>query len=81
MLVLSRKSEQRIRIGDDIEITIVAISGDNVRIGIEAPKHIKILRSEVYEELCKENKAAMTSQEISGNVRDLIKMLSDSGKN
>ena len=80
MLVLSRKQEQRIRIGDDIEITIVAVSGDNVRIGIEAPKQIKILRSEVYEELCAENKAAMTSPEISRNVRGLLKMLSDSGK-
>lgn len=47
MLVLSRKPSERIRIGDEIEITIVRIGPNSVRIGIEAPKHMNIVRSEL----------------------------------
>lgn len=49
MLVLSRMKNQTIRIGDDIEITVVSIRGDKVRLGISAPKHVEVHRSEVYE--------------------------------
>ncbi|NDF95773.1 MAG: carbon storage regulator, partial [Proteobacteria bacterium] len=47
MLVLSRKTEQRIRIGDEIEIIVLAIEGDHVKIGIQAPRHITVLRYEL----------------------------------
>jgi carbon storage regulator len=47
MLVLSRKESQRIRLGDSIVITIVKISGDKVRVGIEAPTSILVLRDEL----------------------------------
>jgi carbon storage regulator len=47
MLVLSRKESQRIRLGDDIVVTIVKISGDKVRIGIEAPTSVLVLRDEL----------------------------------
>jgi len=47
MLVLSRKETQRIRLGDDIVITVVRISGDKVRLGIEAPKEMLVLRDEL----------------------------------
>jgi len=60
MLVLSRKINQKIRIGEDIELTIVSINGDLVRLGIDAPKEVKILRSEIYEELQQQNKEAAT---------------------
>ena len=51
MLVLSRKESQRIRLGDSIVITIVKISGDKVRVGIDAPANVLVLRDEleVYE--------------------------------
>lgn len=49
MLVLSRKRDETIVINDDIQITIVAIRGDKVRVGIEAPIHISVHRKEVYE--------------------------------
>lgn len=47
MLVLSRKESQRIRLGDQIVITIVKISGDKVRVGIEAPNSVLVLRDEL----------------------------------
>ena len=47
MLVLSRKEAERIRLGDDIVITVVRIGGDKVRIGIEAPKDVLVLRDEL----------------------------------
>jgi carbon storage regulator len=47
MLVLSRKSQQRIQIGDSIVVTVLEIRGNKVRIGIDAPKEIHVLRSEL----------------------------------
>lgn len=47
MLVLSRKESERIRLGDDIVVTIVRISGDKVRVGIEAPSDVLVLRDEL----------------------------------
>lgn len=49
MLILTRKTGQGFLVGDDIEITITEISGDKVRVGINAPKHIKVLRTELSE--------------------------------
>ena len=50
MLVLSRKINERIRIADDVEITVVDIRGGKVRIGIEAPRHVAVYRVELLEE-------------------------------
>lgn len=58
MLVLSRQRDETIMIGDDIEITIVDIRGDKVRLGITAPPHIPVHRKEVYEAIQRENRAA-----------------------
>ena len=51
MLVLTRKSNQSIMIGDDIEISVLAIMGEKVRIGIEAPRSVPVFRREVYVEI------------------------------
>jgi carbon storage regulator len=58
MLVLSRQRDQTIVIGDDIEITVVDIRGDKVRLGINAPSHVPVHRKEVYEAIKRENRAA-----------------------
>jgi carbon storage regulator len=58
MLVLSRQRDETIMIGDDIEITIVDIRGDKVRLGITAPAHISVHRKEVYDAIQRENRAA-----------------------
>jgi carbon storage regulator len=76
MLVLSRKINERIMIGDDIEIVVVAVVGDQVRIGIEAPKDIKILRSEVYEEVQNQNvKASAASKLPEAELSDQLKQM------
>jgi carbon storage regulator len=57
MLVLSRKVGERIRIGDDVTITVVRITGGGVRLGIEAPVELSIIREELHEELQRQEQA------------------------
>jgi carbon storage regulator len=57
MLVLSRQRDETIIIGDDIEITVVDIRGEKVRLGINAPPHIPVHRKEVYEAIKREKQA------------------------
>jgi carbon storage regulator len=64
MLVLTRKLQEAIKIGQDIEITILAIDGDQVKIGISAPKNIGIHRKEIFISIQEENnKAANTTMD------------------
>ena len=58
MLVLSRQRDETIIIGDDVEITVVDIRGDKVRLGINAPRHIQVHRKEVYDAIKRENEQA-----------------------
>jgi carbon storage regulator len=58
MLVLSRQRDETIMIGDDVEITVVDIRGDKVRLGITAPRRIQVHRKEVYEAIKRENRQA-----------------------
>jgi len=58
MLVLTRKSNQSIMIGDEIEVTVLAIMGEKVRIGIQAPRDIPVFRKEVYLEIQQEQLGA-----------------------
>ena len=58
MLVLSRQRDETIMIGDDIELTVVDIRGDKVRIGIKAPTRIAVHRKEVYDAIKRENEQA-----------------------
>lgn len=58
MLVLTRKLNQSIQIGDDIEIKILAVDGEQIKIGINAPKSVEIYRKEIYIDIQEENKNA-----------------------
>ena len=62
MLVLSRQKDESIVIGDDVEVTIVDVRGDKVRLGITAPKHISVHRKEVYEAIQREKREAAQNQ-------------------
>lgn len=58
MLVLTRKLKEAIQIGDDIEVVVLAIDGDQVKLGIRAPKHVDVHRKEIYLAIQQENNAA-----------------------
>ncbi|HLI32208.1 MAG TPA: carbon storage regulator CsrA [Solirubrobacteraceae bacterium] len=68
MLVLTRRSNQSIMIGDDIEVSILAVVGDKVRIGIEAPGNIPVYRTEIYLEI--QSQEAEGELEQSGKLGD-----------
>jgi carbon storage regulator len=74
MLVLTRKSNQSIMIGDEIEVSVLSIMGEKVRIGIQAPRDIPVFRKEVYLEIQQENMAAGASARA--EVDDALKRLS-----
>ena len=66
MLVLSRQRDESIIVGDNVQITIVDIRGDKVRLGIEAPPHISVHRKEVFDAIQRENRkaAGVTSEDL-----------------
>ena len=67
MLILSRKIDEKIKIGSDITITLIDVHGDQVKIGVEAPKDVKVFRQEVFDAIQNENKAAVVDTQESGN--------------
>jgi carbon storage regulator len=73
MLVLTRKSNQSIMIGDEIEVSVLAIMGEKVRIGIQAPRDVPVFRKEVYLEIQQENLTAGegAKEEVDAAVRKL----------
>jgi len=58
MLVLSRKVNQSIMVGDNVRVVVVAVDRDQVKLGIEAPREIAVHRSEIYEEIQRSNRSA-----------------------
>ena len=64
MLVLTRKSNQSIMIGDEIEVSVLAIMGEKVRIGIQAPRTIPVFRKEVYLEIQQERAREMAGSDV-----------------
>ena len=75
MLVLTRKKDEAIRIGDDILIKVIAVDKNTVRLGIEAPKELSILREELYEAIREENRKA-TAKPNESLLADLKEQLS-----
>lgn len=63
MLVLTRRLNQSIKIGDDVEITVIEVRGDQVRLGVTAPRDISVHRKEIYLQIQQENRAAAAQNE------------------
>ena len=63
MLILARKIDEKIKIGNDITITLIDVHGDQVKIGVEAPKNVRVFRQEVFDAIQNENKAAAANPE------------------
>ncbi|MDR1898700.1 MAG: carbon storage regulator CsrA [Treponema sp.] len=64
MLILSRKVNEKIMIGEDISVSIIEVRGDQVRLGVDAPKNVKVFRQEVFDAIRAENKAAAESTPV-----------------
>lgn len=77
MLVLTRKSNQTIMIGDDIEVSVLAIVGEKVRIGIQAPRDVPVFRKEVYLEIHGEQRDASKQHELVVEVDAALQGLTD----
>ena len=78
MLVLTRKANQSIMIGDEIEIIISEIKGDQVKIGVRAPKNVGVYRKEIYEEIREANVEAINSKPDIVNISvEVLKKIKD----
>lgn len=74
MLALSRKTNESIMLGNDIEISILEIKGDQVKIGISAPKSVPIFRKEIFLQIQEENRAAAAQEQSPEKLAELFKM-------
>lgn len=72
MLALARKINQSIMIGNDIEVTLLEIKGDQIKIGISAPQNVPIYRKEIFDQIQQENKNAGQEVDVS-KIRNLFK--------
>ncbi|MBE6349442.1 MAG: carbon storage regulator CsrA [Spirochaetaceae bacterium] len=61
MLILTRKVNEKIVIGDNIVVTLIEVKGDQVKLGVEAPKNVKVFRQEVFDAIQTENRQAATT--------------------
>ncbi len=78
MLVLTRKSNQSIMIGDDIEVSVLSIMGEKVRIGIQAPRDIPVFRKEVYLEIQQERSRELSGPAVREEVDQALRKLGSS---
>ena len=72
MLALSRKKNEAIIINNNIEITVLDIRGDQIKLGISAPKEVPIYRKEVYLQIQESNKEAMNAEDVMDNLKNLF---------
>ena len=74
MLILSRKVDEKIKIGQDITLTIIEVRGDQVKVGVEAPKNIRVVRQEVLAAIQSENKSAAVASGVDnlGKLSELL---------
>jgi carbon storage regulator len=77
MLVLTRKSNQSIMIGDDVEVSVLSVMGEKVRIGIQAPQEIPVFRKEIYLEIHRED-GTIDEEAARSEVNDALGELGES---
>ena len=80
MLVLSRQRDESIMIGDDVEITIVDVRGDKVRLVINAPRSIAVHRKEIYEAIQREKAQKKASEDSEKDASDKTEKQADNGR-
>ncbi|GEL78707.1 carbon storage regulator CsrA [Tenuibacillus multivorans] len=73
MLVLTRKVGESIQIGEDISIEVVAVEGDQIKIGIDAPRHVDIHRTEIYQQILEANRQASQTEHTIELLKNLKK--------
>lgn len=82
MLVLTRKSNQSIMIGDDIEVTVLSVMGEKVRIGIQAPHEVPVFRTEIYMEIHRNDSRELApgaDEDVRAEVDDALRELGNGG--
>jgi len=74
MLVLTRKTDESIMIGDSIEVKVLSVDGNSIKLGIQAPRAVPVHRKEVYEEIVRENQAATRVKTVDlADLKNLLK--------
>ena len=80
MLILSRRAGESLTIGDDITITVVGVSGNQIRLGITAPREIRVLREEIYKALDEENRAAASALDAGKRLDEVFQQVRKKSK-
>jgi carbon storage regulator len=78
MLVLTRKTNQSIMIGDDIEVSVLSVVGEKVRIGIQAPSNVPVFRTEIYLEIQRQQAEGKPTERVRSEVDDAIRDMGES---
>jgi carbon storage regulator len=73
MLILSRRPGESLTIGDEITVTVIAVSGNQIRLGITAPREVRVLREEIYRAIQDENRAAASGGDSQDKLQDIYK--------
>jgi carbon storage regulator len=77
MLVLTRKTNQSIMIGDDVEVSVLSVVGEKVRIGIQAPHDVPVFRTEIYLEIQRQQGEGKPREDVRSEVDDAIQGLGE----
>ncbi len=75
MLILSRRLGESLTIGDDVVVTVGGVSGNQIRLGISAPREVRVLREEIYKAVREENQAAANALDSNRRLEDAVKQL------
>jgi carbon storage regulator len=75
MLILSRRAGESLTIGDEITVTVVGVNGNQVRLGITAPREVRVLRDEIYQAMHEENRAAATASDSGRRLEEVLRQV------